>query len=136
MHSMHSTPPSPLAGALLVAAAGNSDSDNDRDPFSPAHYSTVFAGVVSVGASTAAGDKSDYSSWGHTSVDLFAPGDDICSTAAGGGSAMASGTSLSAPLVAGAAALMASASGNRLRVRAAGERVSVCVRGGGVGVGE
>jgi MYXO-CTERM domain-containing protein len=65
-------------GVLFVAAAGNDGSDNDSTPTYPANY--PFENVVSVGASTAWGDAALYSNYGSNTVHLFAPGDEIIST--------------------------------------------------------
>ncbi|AHM62448.1 subtilisin-like serine protease [Flammeovirgaceae bacterium 311] len=83
---------------LVVAAAGNS---NSEAPMYPASYNHV----LSVGASTGEDKRSGYSNYGHQ-LDLTAPGDGILTTKIGGGYEATTGTSFSAPLVAGAAALL------------------------------
>lgn len=94
-------------GALFVAAAGNSYSDNDLAPFYPASYDVP--NVVSVAAT----DKNDAVAWfscyGFTSVDLAAPGVDIYSTKPNSGYQYLSGTSMATPHVSGAAALIMAA---------------------------
>ena len=101
------------AGILIVAAAGNSGTNNDANPVYPAGYDTRAVsghdGVVSVAALAADGTRQAYSNYGPASVDLGAPGDDIWSTSAGGRYDTASGTSMSVPHVAGAAAVYAAA---------------------------
>ena len=85
-------------GCLVVAAAGNSNSES---PLYPAAYDNVL--------SVASSDENDLRSWfsnyGNT-VDIIAPGSNIYTTNYDNGYRSDSGTSLSAPLVAGAAALV------------------------------
>lgn len=86
-------------GGLVVAAAGNtgayqSDADN---PY-----------IVSVSATTSSDVLASFSTYGPF-VDLSAPGVSICTTIMGGSYGSVSGTSFSAPIVAGVAALIFSA---------------------------
>lgn len=96
------------AGDLFVAAAGNAARDSDAFPSFPASYAN--ANVVSVAATTSTDALASYSSWGAKSVDVAAPGDGILSTCPRtldpSGYQTMSGTSMAAPLVAGAAALL------------------------------
>jgi len=117
-------------GILFIAAAGNYTRDNDVTPNYPASYE--HENIIAVGASR----RLDISTWfgnvGSKSVDLVAPGDSIFSTVpvyvapipgggpGGGGTTMpnfcalctstgfnyASGTSMAAAHVSGAAALL------------------------------
>ncbi len=100
------------AGVLLVAAAGNcavadcSDADNDRWPLYPANSPGEH--VLSVAGSTRTDGLNPYSHYGASTVDLAAPGVDLCSLDVGSDTdtAVAAGTSYAAPLVAATAALV------------------------------
>jgi subtilisin family serine protease/flagellar hook assembly protein FlgD len=85
------------AGVLVVASAGN-------DATSTLTYPAALPDVLAVGATTGENRSSfsNYGSW----VDVGAPGTTIWSTAPGGGYGFVQGTSFSAPLVAGEAALL------------------------------
>jgi subtilisin family serine protease len=86
------------AGVTVVVAAGNNGSD--ACAYSPARA----AAAVTVGASTQGDAQAGFSNWGRC-VDLYAPGEYITSSYGGGYAAM-NGTSMAAPHVAGAAALV------------------------------
>lgn len=90
---------------LLVCSAGNNNSDNDETPIYPAQL--PFSNIISVGASTAADQKQAVSNYGEFSVDLFAPGDNI-ETTAGTTYVPFDQTSAAAPFVTGVAALLLS----------------------------
>ncbi|MFO7446172.1 MAG: S8 family peptidase, partial [Ignavibacteriaceae bacterium] len=85
--------------ALIVAAAGN---DNSSIPGYPASY----RGVLSVASTDASDKRSFFSNYG-TEVDVTAPGSSIYSTWQDNNYDHLSGTSMSSPLVAGLAALVA-----------------------------
>ncbi|MCA1010740.1 S8 family serine peptidase [Halobacillus halophilus] len=85
-------------GIVLVAAASN---DGIRDASYPASYFPV----ISVAATERSGYRAAFSNYG-TWVDLTAPGVYLTSTSYMGGYSSMSGTSFSAPLVAGLAAMI------------------------------
>lgn len=99
------------ADMLFVASAGNGGEDklsdnNDAVPFYPASYTAP--NVVAVAATNNQDGLGTFSNYGMTSVHLGAPGELILSTILGGGYDSWSGTSMAAPHVSGAAALVLS----------------------------
>lgn len=99
-------------GVLMVHAAGNDGENNDVVPSYPTPM--IGAGArarlwLEVGASSWKGTDAlatGFSNYGKQTVDLFAPGEDILSTAPGGGVKREDGTSMAAPVVSGVAALL------------------------------
>jgi subtilisin family serine protease len=82
---------------LYVIAAGNSANNNDATPFYPC--ADPAPNVLCVGATTNADAIATFSNYGATTVDLFAPGQDITSTCFATASSYCpmSGTSMAAP---------------------------------------
>lgn len=93
-------------GGIFVAAAGNEAANNDVTPSYPANYD--LPNIISVAASDARDRLASFSNYG-TSVDIAAPGLSIYSTLPGNAYGSYNGTSMAAPHVAGAAALIKAA---------------------------
>jgi subtilisin family serine protease len=97
---------------LVVAAAGNESRNLDElgpsQQFIPAGL--PYSNIIAVGASDDEDNLASFSNYGAQTVDLVAPGVDMLSTGTAGASpyVFVSGTSFSAPLVAGAAAVLLS----------------------------
>jgi subtilisin family serine protease len=93
-------------GVLVVVAAGNDGADLASSPTYPTSYPQD--DVLGVAATNESGGLSAVSDYG-PGADLAAPGEQILSTALGGGYEWRTGTSMAAPHVAGALVLLAAA---------------------------
>ena len=95
------------AGSIIVAASGNYGANLASNPRYPACYN----GVICVANTTSSDTKAGSSNYG-TRIDVAAPGSSILSTIPYNGYDTKSGTSMSAPMVAGLLGLMKSFSPN------------------------
>ena len=95
------------AGIGFIAASGNSGINNDLYPYYPASFTSP--NLISVAATDNTDSLVWFSNFGAQSVHLAAGGHRILSTGLGGGTEIMSGTSMAAPQVSGAAALLKAA---------------------------
>lgn len=95
---------------LFVASAGNDGTNNDVDPMYPASYDCK--NIISVAAVDPYDTLARFSNYGLKTVDIAAPGTNILSLDLDGEYSPLNGTSMAAPHVAGAAALLKSSMPN------------------------
>jgi thermitase len=91
-------------GVLFIAAAGNDHNNNDASPTYPASYQ--HDNVIAVAATKPNDDIAKFSNWGLKNVHIGAPGRWVISTIPNNKYKTASGTSMAAPYVSAAAALV------------------------------
>ncbi len=99
---------------LIIHCAGNEKFNTDENPYYPndvnydgsAEVSNNFINVGSISKRVDSTFVSKFSNYGKNNVDIFAPGEDIYTATSDNGYAFDSGTSLSAPMVSGTAALI------------------------------
>ena len=101
-----------LNGILFVAAAGNSGNNLDVARYKEFPAAFTQANQITVGSITPSGEMAAHSNYGRFSVDIFAPGHGIYSTVYDSSYTKMTGTSMAAPFVAGAAAVLWSAQPN------------------------
>ena len=94
------------SGVPVIAAAGNESKNNDSVPTYPANY--AIGGVISVASTDHNDQLANFSNYGATTVDVAAPGEAIRGADRSGDWTHRDGTSFSAPIVTGVAALFLS----------------------------
>ncbi|NOT79817.1 MAG: S8 family serine peptidase [Bacteriovoracaceae bacterium] len=89
-------------GVLVIAAAGNSSDNIDRNPTYPASH--LAENLLIVASTTSSGGMSGFSNYGKNQVDVAAPGSSVYSTVPNNKYSSMSGTSMASPTTAGVAA--------------------------------
>jgi len=94
------------SGIVFVAASGNDSNNNDITPVYPASYDC--SNIISVAATDQDDNLANFSNYGINTVDLGAPGVSILSTVPNNTYNYYDGTSMAAPFVTGAVAIVSS----------------------------
>ncbi|HMI53813.1 MAG TPA: S8 family serine peptidase [Candidatus Saccharimonadales bacterium] len=122
-------------GVICVASVGN-------DAQTALVYPAAFGNVIGVASVDSQNQPSIFTNRGADLVTIAAPGEDLVTTFPGDQYAVASGTSFSAPLVAGAASLMLEAAKGNIAMQLqeadiarALRHASACVNDGSLGAG-
>ena len=105
------------ANLTVVGSAGNANSEVKQ-------YPAAYSQVISVAATDLQDKKANFSNYG-SSIDVSAPGVNIISAYPGGYYAMASGTSFSAPIAAGDAAVVRSKLATGIRTAVINGTISI-----------
>jgi subtilisin family serine protease len=118
-------------GVICVASAGNDGEQNP--PVFPAGYQSQ---IIAVASTNNQDIRSTFSNYGNTLVDVAAPGEGVVTLYPGNNYAEGWGTSFSAPLVTGGAALLVQL-GRNINVVQADQAISQAIpTGQGLGAGE
>jgi thermitase len=119
-------------GVICVASAGNDGKQNPS--IFPAGYLSQVIGVASTNNQDI---RSSFSNYGNALVDVAAPGEGVVTLYPGNNYAEGWGTSFSAPLVSGGAALLVQIGGDRINEAQAAQAISQAIpTGQGLGAGE
>ena len=89
---------------VVVCSAGNNGQNVDQTPYYPASFG--LRDLIAVASSDSYDQLAPWSNWGPGNVAVAAPGVNLLTTQMGGGYWLTTGTSASAPLVAGVAGLL------------------------------
>lgn len=93
-------------GAVVMMAAGNDNTQiTASNLYSPVGYGASINGAIAIGSTAQSNQRSTFSNYSTTYVELGAPGTDIYSTLMNNSYGNMSGTSMATPIAAGAAGL-------------------------------